>query len=50
MKEQREKIYRERANGTTEYWVYSDGQRVKVSRAWAEDQVCRGKAIYVEVK
>lgn len=45
----KDKIYVERANGRLEYWTYSDGDRVKVSRAWAEHQVCSGRAVYVNV-
>ena len=44
-----ETIYRDKANGTIEYFVYSDGERVTVSRPWAEDQMCRGRARYVDL-
>lgn len=46
---QRDTIYRDRANGTIEHFTYSDGQRVFVSRAWAENQVCRGYARYIDL-
>lgn len=37
-----ETVYRERANGRFEYWVYSEGRRVVVSATWAIREVCRG--------
>ena len=35
-------IYKERANGTWEYWTYAEGRKYFVSRSWAEKQIARG--------
>jgi hypothetical protein len=38
-------IYRERANGRSEYWTYLDGQRVYLSPAMAEREFRRGARV-----
>ncbi len=42
-------IYRDKANGTIEHFMYCEGDRVFVSRAWSENQVARGYARYVDL-
>lgn len=42
-------IYRERANGRVQYWVYGDGVTIIVSKAWAMREVAAGRAKIVEV-
>ena len=37
-----ETIYRERANGRDEYWTYSDGARVYISKAQCERMLRQG--------
>lgn len=45
---ERETIYRDFEGGRMTYFTYSDGDKVYVARSWAEDQVCRGYARYVD--
>ena len=42
------KIYRDREGARIVHFMYSDGARVTVARPWAENQVCQGKAIYID--
>jgi hypothetical protein len=44
----KETIYRDYVNGHREYWMYSDGERHFVARPWAEEQVNRGRCVYVD--
>ena len=47
-----EPIYRDRAktNGSLEYFIYHDnGRRAPVLQAWAEDQVRRGRACFIDL-
>lgn len=44
----REIIYRDYEGGRLVYFMYAEGQRHFVARSWAEDQVCRGYARYVD--
>lgn len=44
-----ETVYRERANGRLEFWTYSEGQRVFLSRDLAERMERQG-AIIVTVE
>jgi hypothetical protein len=43
-------FYRERANGKWEYWAYSDGRRVYINSAWAEQAINRKTAKLITVK
>jgi hypothetical protein len=46
-----EPIYRDRVNGKVEHFIYHDnGRRAPVLRAWADDQVCRGRARYIDLE
>ncbi len=39
-----EAVYRERANGRFEFWVYSDGLRVMVTESWVQRELRRKNA------
>jgi hypothetical protein len=46
-----EPIYRDRSNEGVEVFVYHDnGRRAPVQQSWADDQVCRGRARYVDLR
>ena len=42
-------IYRDRANGTIEHYTNVEGQRVMLNRGYAENEVNRGLAKYVDL-
>ena len=45
-----EPIYRDRSDSGVEVFVYHDnGRRAPVQQAWADDQVDRGRARYVDL-
>lgn len=45
-----EPIYRDRSDSGVEVFVYHDnGRRAPVRQTWADDQVSRGRARYVDL-
>jgi hypothetical protein len=42
-------IYRDRANGTIEHYTNVDGQRIMLARSYAENEVNRGYARYIDL-
>lgn len=41
------KVYKDRGNGSDEYFTYSDGQRVRVSQAWIASELRRGHGVEI---
>lgn len=45
----KEQIFRDKNESTLVHYTIENGQRVSVSRSYAEERVCRGKADYIDV-
>jgi len=45
----KERIYREKGESTSVHYKIENGQRVSISRSYAEHRVCSGKADYVDI-
>jgi len=45
----KQQIFRDKDGSTLVHYTIENGQRVSVSRSYAEDRVCRGKADYIDV-
>jgi len=45
----KEQIYRDKGESTLVHYTIDNGQRISISRSYAEYRVCSGKADYVDI-